>query len=48
MDDLKELLTGVLSCSPNETDVHDKSDAVKVFLSGTEMRFRVEHVPLLT
>ena len=47
MDELKELPAGVSSCSPKETDVHDESDAVKVLVSRTEMRFLEQHSALV-
>ena len=47
MDELKELLSRVLSCCAKETCVREESDTVKVLLSGIEMRFRAEHGALV-
>ena len=46
MDEVKEFLSGVLSCCAKETSLREESDTVKI-LSGIEMRFREKHVVLV-
>ena len=42
-----ELLSQVLLCCDEETDVREEFDAVKMLLSGIVMRFWVEHGTLV-
>ena len=47
MDELVDHISELLSCCAKEMSIKSESDAVKILLSGIEMRFREEHGALI-